>query len=89
MNQKHSFYEQKVGWVTDGRSGPIRLLGLLEHKKHSLQLYKYIQEEMIYDHVVTMVCLELAPVGLGTCKQQCIATLMSFYQREDESNFKC
>ena len=24
---------------------------------------------MIYDHVVTVVCLDLAPVGLGTCKQ--------------------
>ena len=42
---------------------------------------------MIYDHVVTVVCLDLAPVGLGTCKQ-CKASQMVFYQREDESNFK-
>ena len=70
-------------WVTDGRSGPIRLSGLQDS---ACNYEDHIQKEMIYDHVVTVVCLDLAPVGLGTCKQ-CIASLMKFYQRE-ESNFK-
>ena len=70
--------------MTDGWSGPIRLSGLQDS---ACDYEDHIQEEMVYDHVVTVVCLDLTPVGLGTCKQ-CIASLVAFYQREDESNFK-
>ena len=65
-----TFYEQKVEWVTDGRSGPIRLSGLLEHlrcwKKQCLQLSRpYSRGNDLWP------CghCGLAPVGLVTSKQ--------------------